>query len=616
NILNNNGKSLNYPNESTLESGLPFATNTEDKYLESFYKTILQNLNDNIHKNIETNELMDILEANTSFVPSSTSLGELADISLFDHSKTTAAIGACIYQYLGARNYKDVLFSNNGDIDNENIFLLTSCDFSGIQDFIYTTSGKRSLKSLRSRSFYLEIMLEHMADELLSSLGLARPNLLYTGGGHAYFLLPNTDETKTKIEEFVKQTKIWFLENFKTALYVAFAYNECNAKQLSKNIGEVYKKVSEKMSVNKQNRYDANDIIMLNSQNNIQNERECRICHRTDKLEDDICEICSGIEDISVDLARSNIFMVVNSPRGKSLPLPYNKFLIVSNELGDCERFYVKNKLSAGAKLSRNIWMGDYFAKGGNGKPLSFEDLAEGVGIKRIGVLRADVDDLGKAFSCGFNKRHATISRTAALSRSLSLFFKWHINKILDGRNATIVYSGGDDVFIVGHWLDIIEIGVELQSQFAAFTGGALTISAGVGMYDCKYPFLRQAIETGELESAAKADGKNRIALFEHVFVWDEFRNNVLGKKLKEIEVFFADSDERGKNFIYRIAEYLREMTGVNNINLARFAYLLARLNIEQDNLELLYEYAKNEKDRKELMCALEIYVYKTREGE
>ena len=62
---------------------------------------------------------------------------------------------------------------------------------------------------------------------------------------------------------------------------------------------------------------------------------------------------------------------------------------------------------------------------------MTFADLAQNsTGVKRIGVLRADVDNLGLAFVEGFlrkdspeNKyRYVTISRTATLSRSLSIF--------------------------------------------------------------------------------------------------------------------------------------------------------------------------------------------------
>ena len=64
-----------------------------------------------------------------------------------------------------------------------------------------------------------------------------------------------------------------------------------------------------------------------------------------------------------------------------------------------------------------------------------YADNAEGIG--RIGIIRADVDNLGQAFVSGFENpenqnRYVTLSRTAALSRQLSLFFKLHINKILE----------------------------------------------------------------------------------------------------------------------------------------------------------------------------------------
>lgn len=59
----------------------------------------------------------------------------------------------------------------------------------------------------------------------------------------------------------------------------------------------------------------------------------------------------------------------------------------------------------------------------------TFGELAKkSEGIKKIAVLRADVDNLGTSFVYGFRRgedeRYVTLSRTAALSRQLSLFFK------------------------------------------------------------------------------------------------------------------------------------------------------------------------------------------------
>lgn len=94
------------------------------------------------------------------------------------------------------KNYKQSLFINAEKSYDEEMFLLYSMDISGIQSFIYTIGEKGALKGLRARSFYLEIMMEHIVDELLEKLSLSRANLIYTGGGHCYLLLANTDDTR------------------------------------------------------------------------------------------------------------------------------------------------------------------------------------------------------------------------------------------------------------------------------------------------------------------------------------------------------------------------------------------------------------------------------------
>lgn len=71
-------------------------------------------------------------------------------------------------------------------------------------------------------------------------------------------------------------------------------------------------------------------------------------------------------------------------------------------------------------------------------------------------------------------------------------------------RQATIVYSGGDDVFIVGAWNDIIELSVDLRRKFEQYTQGTLSISAGIGVYDFSYPIAAIAEETGRMESESK----------------------------------------------------------------------------------------------------------------
>ena len=101
------------------------------------------------------------------------------------------------------------------------MFLLYSMDISGIQNFIYSIGDKGALKGLRARSFYLEIMMEHIIDELLEKVSLSRTNLIYTGGGHCYMLLPNTSEVLEILESYEKQVNQRLLETFDISLYIA-----------------------------------------------------------------------------------------------------------------------------------------------------------------------------------------------------------------------------------------------------------------------------------------------------------------------------------------------------------------------------------------------------------
>ena len=174
-------------------------------------------------------------------------------------------------------------------------------------------------------------------------------------------------------------------------------------------------------------------------------------------------------------------------------------------------------------------------------------------------------------------------------SGQLSYFFKYRINEILSagpngGYRAQIIYAGGDDMFIVGNWSDIIYAAKDIREALDEFTGnGALTISAGIGMFDAKYPISRMASETGELEDKAKlfvrrtgaGATKDAVALWmtENVFGWEEFIGNVL-PKVREIEAMLTEN-EKGNSFIYRVLELLRSTDSASSI--PRLAYALAR---------------------------------------
>ena len=389
------------------------------------------------------------------------------------------------------------------------------------------------------------------------------------------------------------------------------------------------------ISDKKLSRYSAEDLIKLNQAGKKQG-RECNTCHRVHKGDGDRCALCDALVEISPALLKKKFISVTN--QANDLPLGFGMYLSATDEArlpeGSQGRFYAKNKFYSGKDQSHHLWIGDYSDK------LTFNQYAEEAkGIKRLSVVRCDVDNLGQAFISGFKGRYNTLSRSATFSRNMTLFFKYHINHILRELNAkaTVIYAGGDDVFVVGEWYDMLEFAIKLRQDFLEFSQGKLTLSTGVGLYPAKMPIAVMASQTGELEEAAKANDKDSISLFTeaYTFKWDDFIERVWNKKLVEIKQFFSIFDKKdksfGKAFIYQMLTLLRksfdevEERGVyKTISWAQWVYYLSRMEPKEDEYSQAYrtfasqmhQYFQYEQDARELMIALEIYVYTIRGDE
>lgn len=638
---------------------------------------------------VDLDLLLNTLEENFSYFPAMYQ-DELNNVSLFDQAKMAAALSSSLAMYLAENLEAKEKLEKDAEIYQEKAFLLYSLDISGIQKFIYMISSKGALKGLRARSFYLEIVMEHIIDELLESLGLSRVNLMYSGGGHCYLVLPNTDTVKARLESFEKEVNQWFLKVFGNALYLGGGYCACSGNDLTDfpqgSYSDLYRQISRQISAKKMHRYTAEDIIGLNQKTH-QGDRECSVCRRMDQLmDDDLCSVCSGIKNFSEHIidpfwrksGDSPVYLVVQSGAGFAagerrgwLPLPFDRQLIAQRDYDDSNpetrilRQYVKNRPAADFRAVTKLWVGDYSAE------QVFDELAKSAeGVKKIAVFRADVDNLGTTFVSGFRHKDekqsdANLTRSAALSRQLSLFFKFFINDIMrqrreswlkkadnpeaNERQVSIVYSGGDDVFLVGAWNEVVEAAIDLRQCFRLFNQRSLTLSGGIGLYDRSYPINVMAEEVAELEENAKGfPGKDAISLFDrdNVYHWDNFLEQVMGEKFRDIQNFFDHSEERGKNFLYNMLTLFRnaeekpetesqdgqgkaktaqvqEKSG--KINIARLFYLLSRLEPgakapAADKERYQYFAAKaaswirDSEERKQAITAMYLYIYLTRE--
>lgn len=703
----NTGEAPNYP----VKSPRPIASS-------GAYAEIVNDLKANFQRkapqNMEPNELLRILEDTVSFVPSSTDKSQVADISLYDHVKMTAAIASALFRYLESHhidNFKDYCFIHGEKHRRDKNMLFISGDFSGIQKFIYQVPTKGAMRMLRGRSFYLQIVLENIIDEIFSQLGLSRANLIYSGGGHFYMLADNSEETVQLLEKAFHGVNDRLLALYGTRLYLAAGWVPVCAEELMGKTADgdsIFYRVNKKVAEKKRVRYSLDQVRQMTDENSALNRmetgmKECGLCHHSlkssllsdymaESREEDVklqvCPQCNGMYYLGKMMIDRNpdkdstFFVVLNQKEPDSILLPapfHDQWLkaVTSAEgkeymkEGIIERIYSKNDSTTSEMIATRLWVGDYAARE-DGKILDFADLAERSGgkgekgIRRLGILRADVDWLGAVFMAGLPGVYGTLSRYASMSRSLSMFFAGIISHICrkelpkgqtpfylfnekEGDRAVhIVYSGGDDIFLVGTWDDLLEMAVDLRRAFNTYTNGQLSFSAGLGFFSPSYPIIRMASDTGEMENGAKKKDetvKDSIALFGSgetdvdmpVFRWTELTEGVWGEKLEFLLSHFClagvNETERkpgmlsaGKSLLYRMLEILNEPT----FNLAHFAYVIARMDPESSKgrkctdderqcyREVRYAFfqwgKKSGQDRRELETALRLVIYRMRD--
>jgi CRISPR-associated protein Csm1 len=646
---------------------------SSQKLNEEFYRKIMTDIEKSLKKleysDSYLSSLLEILEVNTTYVPAFCSAVS-ADISMFDHMKMSVALALALDEYIKDQQIaepENFLNDCGGRFLQTDSLVMFSMDLCGIQDFIYTITTDKALKTLRSRSFYLELLMEHMIDMLLDEFSLCRMNLIYSGGGHCYILLPNLRDTKEKLSCFCRSINRWLIDAFDISLFLSSGAGICSPAALCNSpngsLGQVFIAIGEEINRAKNCRYSAAELKRLNSLEHDDYTRECSVCRRTGHLnKEGKCASCLQLEEFSNRIQNGGCYFTVLKGSGSdALPLPGDCCLVadtpddlkirLNSENNKPVRVYSKNSFVSETGVATRLWVGDYYYD------RVMEKLAaESTGIKRIAVLRADVDNLGQTFVKGFESKkygakYVNLARTAALSRSLSLFFKHHINTILErseftlsgkkaeqNRKVTIVYSGGDDIFLIGAWNEVIECAVDISRNLKKYTCGALTISAGIGFYSDSYPVSAAAEETAVYEDASKGrPGKSALTLFSNgtfhdengvtvddgTFSWSEFEAEVAGSKFKVLSDFFGTSDSRGNSFLYRIMELICSRR--EKISFARLAYLLSRLEppsgapAEEKQAyssfsRNIYEWMSSEKDCRELRTAIQLYVYMNRE--
>ncbi|HPU29590.1 MAG TPA: type III-A CRISPR-associated protein Cas10/Csm1 [Syntrophorhabdaceae bacterium] len=608
------------------------------------------------------------------------------DLSLFDHLKLTAAIAGCMYHYyskeFSAKWIKNELLKDEilNVPKDKRPYLLIGGDISGIQKFIYTITSKGALKSLKGRSFYVEFLIEHIVSEIIERLKLTRCNIIFSGGGSFYILSYNTAEAKVTIENVKKEINDLLFKQFSGSLFLNLETVEFHPDAFQ-NSQDLWPELSKKLEESKKKKWNERleDIITSSMPHNDCLTRYCEVCFREDlplepvfsgseQIYEHVCRPCSiqyELGNALKEASKSKDYVIYsfdekdyNEVSEKTLIIG-NSYYVLSKRNPDMDRLAKKVYIINSLDVEKYYHPSSIFLPIGIYQHRDLKELSDAsdvFGINRLAVLRMDVDSLGKIFSQAVPLEHRTFSRMASISRALNDFFKFYLNMIVSSnyknsvvvhaniadratyndRMLSIVYSGGDDLFIVGHWLDVMEAGIDIRNYFEKYTGNPfITISGGISINHNKYPIYLYAREADNAEKEAKnfkeenetKARKNAITFFkgkplrwpdverlkERVFIFEKFL--IQGEKY-----FRIDEKKLPKTFFYRLLALARRFNEDGVLVLPKAAYLLSRARIGTHEPEIKMQFNdaimnSNEKEWKITELATLIILMLMRKG-
>lgn len=519
--------------------------------------------------------LMSLLEKYTWCIPSNTQ-SAVPDISLYDHLRTTSAIAAALYQY-----HEEAGWAEEG-IKEDRVpkFRLFVGDFTGIQKYIYgiSTTAPGTARRLRARSFYVNALLEAVADSFLHALGLPPANLIMCSGGHFYILAANTKRTQEVLEEKKRELEDWLFKKYEGRISLAVGEITFSGFEMQQ-FGEVLYKANQALEaaklqpfmriLQKTDGWDETKF-RINFGGGV---RACSGCgNRVVGEDEELCGECRRDSELGSRLANAiymafyekkvndsfelcpGVYMAVYKKIPVDFGTPYKVIKINDNDLAELQGLpaftgYMANYIPVFSPDPCKECPGC-----GNkeealpGQPMFFDCLAKkSKGKAYLACLKADVDDLGNLFVNGLRREGdeevVSISRLATFSRMLNLFFNGVVNQLLQDRYSSCytVYSGGDDLLVVGPWDEVLDLAEELHNCFTRFTANNpnLTFSAGASVFKARFP-IAKAIEMAavNLEKAKEKDTngspKNQIHIFNEEIKWGDYSYLLeQGKKLE-----------------------------------------------------------------------------------
>ncbi len=194
----------------------------------------------------------------SSAIPAATALDVKPEVSLYDHSKATAALATALWRSHAESGMETVAAVRGGW--EEPKFLLVQGDFFGIQDFIFAEGGqtqKHAHKLLRGRSFQVALLAECAALKLLEALELPSTSQIVNAAGKFLIVAPNTESARAAVVRCRKELNAWCLAHAYGEIGVGIATTAASCNDFAAGrFGELTKRLFEALDAAKHQRFD------------------------------------------------------------------------------------------------------------------------------------------------------------------------------------------------------------------------------------------------------------------------------------------------------------------------------------------------------------------------
>lgn len=480
------------------------------------------------------------------------------DISLYNQSRIAAAIAAC--------------FCRCG-LEKKERFKLVVGDFSGIQKYVFAVANVNNsgvAKRLRARSFYVDITVSVIAQSIIERFELTQNHILMLTGGKFYLLLPNIEGSDAILSDMEQKIGENFYHKFKGAVGVHLAWLSMGNDGLeyySKSVTEIMRRLGDKKNQAFHQNLTADgrwkeDMFIL--EHDLNGKKVCPYCeNELMDQEDKCCPNCRIQTEIGGKLPKTRYISYYRSERENAYHIYGNYWIGLWTRFQRDDAFLTERiNYTQSAEEERGFpvkirYMANHIPVDLTGEVMNFEDMSMAAkGVPKLAVLKADVDNLGYIFADGLrigNRHFGTISRVNTMSRLLETFFSGYVNQVIsqekEFQQVYSVFSGGDDLFLIGPWDVMPKLAGTIEMQFHQFAAcnPALTLSAAVSLFQPKEHIanmaelseqtLKQVKNWPENISVKslypKKDGRDGVAFMGELYSWSDLKEQLeIGERL------------------------------------------------------------------------------------